>query len=111
MKHLYDKPLRVLEELLKEEENPYTFEKSQFFHGGQIVVNIGARKIDAICKDGSYGSAEGLLEIMGGLTEEEHRKDFVLGFLTPEEVAKRFIYCYKNKTTVFGSDKGRDVKK
>lgn len=101
MKQLYEKPLRELEELLKAAEIPYTFEKSQFFHGGQIIVNIGARKIDAICKDGSYGSAEGLLEIMGGLTEEEHRKDFVLGFLTPEEVAKRFIYCYKNKTTVF----------
>lgn len=101
MKQLYEKPLRELEKLLKEAEIPYTFEKSQFFHGGQIVVNIGERKIDAICKYGSYGSEEGLLEIMGGLTEKESRKDFVLGYLTPEEVAKRFIYCYKNKTTVF----------
>lgn len=101
MKQLYEKPLRELEKLLEEAGVPYTFEKSQFLHGGQIVVNIGERNVDAICKYGSYGSEEGLLEIMGGLTEEEHRKDFVLGFLTPEEVAKRFIYCYKNKTTVF----------
>lgn len=101
MKQLYEKPLRELEKLLKEAGVSYEFLEMETLSGGQIIVDTDAGQIDAVCNDGSYGSAEGLLEIMGGLTEKEHRKNFILGFLTPEEVAKRFIYCYKNKTTVF----------
>ena len=46
----------------------------------------------------SYGDEEDKLEIMGGLTEEEIANDSVLGWLTAEEVFKRFKYCYENNT-------------
>lgn len=104
MKQLYEKPLRELEKLLKEAGVSYEFLEMETLSGGQIIVDTDADQIDAVCNDGSYGAEMGLLEIMGGLTEKENRKDFVLGYLTPEEVAKRFIYCYKNKTTVFGQE-------
>lgn len=45
---------------------------------------------DAICHDGSYGRQEGLLEIMGLLTEEELKYDSVLGHLTAEQVFERW---------------------
>ena len=36
---------------------------------------------------------------MGGLTEEENEDYYsVLGWLTAEEVFKRFKYCYENNT-------------
>ena len=38
---------------------------------------------------------------MGALTEEEMKNDDVLGFLTAEEVFKRFKYCYENNTNVY----------
>ena len=38
---------------------------------------------------GSYGYKDGLIEIMGLLTEEEREQDDVVGYLTPEEVFRR----------------------
>ena len=38
---------------------------------------------------------------MGAVTEVEDEFGGVLGFLTPEEVAKRFEYCYRNNTYVY----------
>lgn len=56
---------------------------------------------DAIEHDGSYGNEQDLLEIMGGLTAEEQLSDSVLGWLTAEEVFKRFKYCYENNTSTY----------
>ena len=42
-----------------------------------------------------------MLEIMGALTKEEMELDSVLGWLMPEEVAKRFEYCYRNNTGTY----------
>ena len=56
---------------------------------------------DVIQHDGSYGNRQDLLEIMGGLTEKEQEEDSVLGYLTAEEVFKRFKYCYEHKTNTY----------
>lgn len=45
---------------------------------------------DAICHDGSYGRHDGLLEMMGLLTEEEAECDSVVGWLTAEQVFERW---------------------
>ena len=88
-----------LEQLLKEAGVPC--EVKDCYRGRQVVVQVNNDAIDAICSEFSYGHDEGLLEIMGGLTEEEGKWDSVKGYLTPEEVAKRFIYCYRKGTTVY----------
>ena len=91
-----------LEQLLKEAEVPC--EVRDCCGGRQIVVQIGEDHrniIDAIYSKFSYGYDEGLLEIMGGLTKEEEEIDSVKGYLTPEEVAERFIYCYRKGTTIY----------
>ena len=56
---------------------------------------------DAVEHWHSYGNERDLLEIMGGLTAEEQRDDGVLGWLTAEEVFKRFKYCYENNTSTY----------
>ena len=61
-----------------------------------IIYKNGERLCDVI-----YGYGEGLLEIMGGLTEEERGYDEVLGCLTADEVFKRFKYCYENNTSLY----------
>lgn len=50
---------------------------------------------------GSYGQEKDLLEIMGGLTDEEMEYGSVLGGLTAEEVFKRFKYCWEHQTRVY----------
>lgn len=49
----------------------------------------------------SYGNKQDLLEITGGLTEEEQENDSVLGYLTAEEVFKRFKQCYENGCSTY----------
>ena len=66
-----------------------------------IIYKNGERLCDVIYGYGSYGYGEGLLEIMGGLTEEERGYDEVLGCLTADEVFKRFKYCYENNTSLY----------
>lgn len=66
----------------------------------QIIKN-GKVLCDAVEHTLSYGNEEGLLEIMGGLTEEEQENDSVLGYLTAKEVFKRFKYCYEHSTSVY----------
>lgn len=56
---------------------------------------------DAIEHGFSYGNQRDLLEIMGGLTEEEMKYDDVLGYLTAEEVFKRFKYCWEHQTSAY----------
>lgn len=85
-----------LAKLLDEADIPY--ERNSLWDGEQIYVG---ELCDAVCHKYSCGYDEDLLEIMGALTEEEDQRDWVKGWLTPEEVAKRFIYCYKNNTSIY----------
>ena len=64
------------------------------------INRIGAL-CDAVCHNFSYGNEDDLLEIMGAVTEEETEEGSVLGYLTPEEVAERFEYCYRNNTEIY----------
>ena len=88
--------INKLARLLDEAGVPYT--RNPIWGGEQI--RIGAL-CDAVCHNFSYGNEDDLLEIMGALTKEEMELDSVLGWLTPEEVAKRFEYCYRNNTYVY----------
>lgn len=88
--------IEKLTKLLDEAKVPYT--RNPIWNGEQI--RIGAL-CDAVCHNFSYGNEDDLLEIMGALTEEEAENDSVLGWLTPEEVAERFVYCYKHNTSTY----------
>lgn len=56
---------------------------------------------DVICHKYSYGYEQGLLEIMGLLTEKESEIDSVAGWLTPEDVFERiWRHWVKNHTRV-----------
>ena len=69
------------------------------FSGGfQLRLNSN---IDVIEHRFSYGNDEDLLEIQGALTEEERKTDTVKGWLTAEEVFKRFKYCYEHNTSIY----------
>lgn len=63
-------------------------------------IRLGALA-DVVEHYGSYGEEKDLLEIMGGLTEEEMKYDSVLGYLTAEEVFKRVKYCWEHQTSVY----------
>lgn len=63
---------------------------------------------DVIQHDGSYGNGQDLLEIMGGLTEKEKEEYNVLGYLTAEEVFKRFKYCYEHNTNTYKKENNDD---
>lgn len=58
---------------------------------------------DADCP--SYGCEADKIEIEGGLTAAEQEEDNVLGWLTAEEVLKRFKYCYEHDTDVYEEGK------
>lgn len=66
-----------------------------------LEYNNEERICDVIQHCGSYGNRQDLLEIMGGLTEEEQENDSVLGYLTAEEVFKRFKQCYDNGCSTY----------
>ena len=53
-------------------------------------------KCSVICNKYSYGGKEGLLEIMGLLTEEEAEYDEVAGYLTADNVFARIYTDYIN---------------
>ncbi len=78
-----------LDKMLTESKIPHTLMKHM--DGWQVIYpEDGARRvIDAVEFDGSYGSNEDLLEIMGLLTPEEQEADTVCGYLTAEDVFKR----------------------
>ena len=99
-----EKAIKVLENLLKEEKIPYKYldVDDGIFVGSQIIISKNDKVLcDVIQNNHSYGNEENLLEILGALTEEEMEEDVVLGFLTPEEVLKRFKYCYNNNTSIY----------
>lgn len=97
------KSISDLARLLTDARIPY--QRSSVDDGEQLRVmsaeDCRECLVDAICTRYSYGHEYGLLEICGGLTEEEFKENDVKGRLTPEEVAKRFIYCYKNNTDTY----------
>ena len=85
-------PLTELRCLLNEAGIPYED------HPEQLSVSVMDRVwyvrygnviCSAIWGVGSYGYKDGLIEIMGLLTEEERERDDVVGYLTPEEVFRR----------------------
>lgn len=90
-----------LKELLEKENIPFEFKN--IYDGYQVIIrNSNKFKLaDAIEHNFSYGNEEDLLEIMGGLTEEEEEFNNVLGYLSSEEVFKRFKYCYENNTGIY----------
>lgn len=85
-----------LANLLDQAEVPYT--RDYLWDGERIGIGD---LCDAICHKYSKGHEKDLLEIQGALTEEEFTHDLVKGNMTPEEVAKRFIYCYQNNTSTY----------
>lgn len=101
-----------LKEILEKANIPFTFTDDCFgakrrgedkifpelYPSYQIRLN---KNIDVIQHFDSYGEAQDLLEIMGGLTVEEMQDNSVLGYLTAEEVFKRFKYCYEHNTSVY----------
>ena len=92
--------INKLAELLDEAGVPYT--RNPILGGEQI--RIGAL-CDAVCHNFSYGNEDDLLEIMSAVTEEEGEHGGILGYLTPEEVAKRFVYCYKYNTDIYHEER------
>lgn len=54
-----------------------------------VVYKDGKRSWDAICNYGSYGYAEGLLEIMGDIVDIGKDGDSVVGWLTAQDVINR----------------------
>lgn len=90
------KCIEKLAKLLDKAGVPY--ERRPLLGGEQIRIGT---LCDAVCHKFSYGNENDFLEIIGAVTEEECEFSDVLGFLTPEEVAKRFEYCYHNNTDIY----------
>lgn len=102
--------IEELKEMLKEAKIPFKYNDGyiKFDVAKQIVIYAkeGPRLCDAIFlyNEGmgySHGADDNKLEIMGALTEEELEDDNTLGWLTAEEVFKRFKYCYENSTEIY----------
>lgn len=77
---------------------------NSFYPAYQIKIYRNGTKediCDVVQHYASYGSERDLLEIMGGLTKEEQDCDSVLGYLTAEEVFKRFKQCYENGRSTY----------
>lgn len=86
-----------LEQLLVEADIPY--EKSRVFGGKQLQYpsSGGDRVCSVILHKGSYGRSEGLLEIMGLLTDDERTYDDVVGYLTADNVFGRIKRHWEEK--------------
>lgn len=92
-----------LKGMLEEAGVPFTFTETYRKQYPAYQIWLGGFA-DVIQHRGSYGNEQDLLEIMGGLTEEEKKYDSVLGWLTAEEVFKRFKYCWEHQTSVYKED-------
>lgn len=110
-----------LKRMLEEANIPFTFTDDffgakewvkkdrswkHFYPAYQIRLGDFADVVEHIC---SFGDEDDLLELMGAITEEESEKEgkYVLGYLTAEEVFKRFKYCWKHQTSVY-KEEGKD---
>ncbi len=70
--------------------------------GSALIVHLkNNEKLSAICTSSSWGSSKGLLEICGGVTEEEGIISDVFGGLSDANVFERFKYCYENNTRYY----------
>jgi hypothetical protein len=87
------KEILKLKSLLQNAGIPFDFH--EIFGGYQIVYpEEGLNRICSVIEhDGSYGSKQDLLAIMGLLTDKEKKYDDVLGYLTAENVYDR-IYAH-----------------
>ena len=85
------KELDMLENYLKTKGIHYTRRYGDIDYGHQIIVfdSHGHRQWDAVCRPGSYGYEEGLLEVMGDPVVTWKDGDSVVGFLTAQDVIKR----------------------
>lgn len=113
-----------LKEMLEEANIPFTFTDDFFGVKKRLDENPLATVIyreqypayqirlgdlaDAIEHCYSIGYLADKLEIMGGLTDEEMEYDSVLGYLTAEEVFKRFKYCWEHQTSAYKEEKNND---
>lgn len=80
---------------------------ARFLDGWQVVVfseDEETKLCDAVEHFASYGEKDDKLEISGGLTDKELSGDSVLCYLSAEDCAKRFIYCYKHNTSAYAED-------
>jgi hypothetical protein len=77
----------------------------RFLDGWQVVIwtNNGESRIcDAVEDFASYGGDEDKIEIMGAMTDKEKESESsVLGYLSADEVAKRFEFCSVNQTDIY----------
>lgn len=84
-----------LHEMLEADKIPHSFKHvfEEFPDWGMQlcypVFDLETRVLSVIQHIGSYGHEEGLLEIMGLLTDEELEHSDVAGWLTAEEVYER----------------------
>ena len=79
-----------LDRMLTDASIPHTLDR--LFDGWQVCYPTREEPelvMDAIEHYGSYGKDEDKLEIMGLLTPDEEEHDFVLGYLTAEDVFER----------------------
>lgn len=96
-----------LKEMLEKAKIPFKFTDDLFsgYHKPSYKITINDKEnqylCDAIYHFGNYGYEKGLLEIMGALTDDERENDSVKGYLTAEEVFKRFKYCYEHNTSIY----------
>lgn len=93
--------LNKLEDYLK--SNGYVYERidrdesDTHLDRHQLIIYAGRdkngeyvdRQWDAICHFGSYGYADGLLEIYGNIVDQRVDGDVVVGYLTAADVIKR----------------------
>ena len=87
-----------LRELLIENGIPFEFESLYDGHKLTIRDNRGCKLCDAVEHFMSLGSEHDQLEVFGGTTKSEGE---VMGHLEPEEVFKRFRYCWLNNTPFY----------
>lgn len=74
------------------------YEQRPLLGGSQLCYpSIENCVCSVVCHDYSYGHQDGLLEIMGLLTEEEEEFDSVKGWLDADEVFKRISRHYFQK--------------
>lgn len=100
--HQYYSEIFKLKELLEEANIPFNWENvSETLDSDGYRIGLSSPQISAIEHQTSYGGDQNKIEIWGALTEEEKRIDSVLGWLTAEEVFKRFKYCYENNTPIY----------
>ena len=91
------KEILKLRDMLERADIPFDF--CDLIDGYKITLN---KNVSAIQFNGSYGHEQDKIEICGGLTKREQENGVAKGWLTAEEVFKRFEYCYEHNTATYG---------